>query len=101
MKMSLCTALCAAVLVFTAGAVSADPWKDESGNKGNWRGSYGWQGKDTRHDVIVRRNESHPGPPSRRVPGVASWRPCGPPTAAVQMLTRCRATCRSATTNVG
>jgi hypothetical protein len=43
MKMSLCSALCAAALMFAAGAASADPRKDESG-KGQWRGSYGWQG---------------------------------------------------------
>jgi hypothetical protein len=40
----LCMAACAAALIFTAGAASADPWKDESG-KGQWRGSYGWQGE--------------------------------------------------------
>jgi len=44
MKMSLGTALCAAALMMLAASpASADPWKDESG-KGQWRGSYGWQG---------------------------------------------------------
>jgi hypothetical protein len=41
MKMSLCTALCAAAFVLAADAASADPWKDESG-KSRWRGDYGW-----------------------------------------------------------
>ena len=41
MKMSLCTALCAAALMLAAGAASADSWKNESG-KGRWRGDYGW-----------------------------------------------------------
>jgi hypothetical protein len=39
MKISLCTAICAAALVLAADAASADPWKDESG-KGQWRGEY-------------------------------------------------------------
>ena len=41
MRMSLCTAICAAALVLVADAACADPWKDESG-KGRWRGDYSW-----------------------------------------------------------
>ena len=73
MKMSLCTALCAAALMLFVGTASADPWKDESG-KGQWRGTTDGRATATRRDGIVRRVEIPPGhlPP----PGECRvWRP--------------------------
>jgi hypothetical protein len=77
MKLPLYTALCAAALTLAAGAASADPWKDESG-KGQWRGSYGWQGDGyapRRHRQAGRIPPGHLPPPGEcRV-----WRPGVPP----------------------
>ena len=76
MKMSLCTAICAAALVLAADAASADPWKDES--EGQWRGSYGWQGDGyapRRYRQAERIPPGHLPPPGEcRV-----WRPGIPP----------------------
>jgi hypothetical protein len=62
--------------MFAAGAASADPWKDESG-KGQWRGSYGWQGDGyaLRYRQATRIPRGHLPPPGEcRV-----WRPGVPP----------------------
>ena len=78
---------------FAATAASADPWKDESG-KGQWQGSYGSQGEGY---APRRDRQGHQIPPghasSRRVPSLASRRPCGPPAAALQMLNTSSGAC--------
>jgi hypothetical protein len=71
MKMSLCTALCAAALMLAAGTASADPWKDESG-KGQWRGATDGRVTATHRDgIVLRIPPGHLPPPGEcRV-----WRP--------------------------
>jgi hypothetical protein len=54
-----------AALLAVTSAAPADPWKDESG-KGQWRGSYGWQGggyAPRRHREAVRIPPGHLPPP--------------------------------------
>jgi hypothetical protein len=54
-----------AALLAVTSAASADPWKDESG-KGQWRGSYGWQGRGyapRRYREAVRIPPGHLPPP--------------------------------------
>ena len=91
MKMTLCTAICAAALVLAAEAASADPWKDESG-KWQWRGSYGWQGDGyaPRRYRQAERIPTRSSAASWRMPGLASWHPARPPAAALQMLRNAR-----------
>lgn len=85
MKMFLCTALCATVLVFAADFACADPGKDESG-KGQWRGSSGRQGDNEPRRYRQTQGTTRSSAASWRVPGLASRSTGWPPGASLQML---------------
>ncbi|MPZ38407.1 MAG: hypothetical protein GEU95_10110 [Rhizobiales bacterium] len=54
MKTQLSLAICAAIALATGGAVSADPWKDESG-RGRWRSEY----RDYNRDAYAQQRREY------------------------------------------
>jgi hypothetical protein len=94
MRMVSC-AFASAVLLALPGMASADPDKDESGQRDGGRAAYNQQYDDgqlrrTRNRESVRIPRGHMPPPGE----CRTWyeRPaCGPSAAAVQVLTAARA----------